>query len=104
MIGQSSARKITYEETIAKLKGEMHSYIRDIRRTEVWPRLESAYRALVAIEELADDPHTTLEQLFQIMPTDSPRPAQPRAVPVAAALAMDEQQEPEAATELEKGA
>jgi hypothetical protein len=100
MIGQSGSRKITYEETIAKLKEEMSGYVAAIKSTEVWPRLESAYRAMAAIEELAGDPRTTLEQTFNLTLPNLAAP--PRSA--ATHLNAGEQQEPEAATELEKGA
>jgi len=100
MIGQSGSRKATYEETIAKLKSEMSAYIATIKSTDVWPRLESAYRAMAAIEELAGDPRTTLEELFTLTLPALAAPPEP----AAATLTLGDQQEPESATELEKGA
>jgi len=100
MLGQSGSRKMTYEETIAKLRAEISGYIQTIKSNDVWPRLESAYRAMAAIEELAGDPRTTLEEMFNV----SPPPLAVRPKPAASQLTLGDQQEPESAAELEKGA
>ena len=102
MISQTGSRRNTYEETIAKLKQEMDGYLDTIKTSDAWPRLESAYRAMVAIEELAGNPRTTLDQLFALTPTPKAPPLQPSEA--APNLALGDQQESEAASELEKGA
>jgi len=102
MRSQFGNRTSTYEETIIKLKEEIHSSAAKLKSSDAWPSVERDYRALVAIEELAGVPTTSLQEILGVSTaSESPRkPSNPAKPPE---LALGEQQESELAAEVEKG-
>lgn len=56
----------SFSETITKLKSEIEEHVAAIKGQPAWTQIEKLYRALGTIEELADQPHTSLVELFGI--------------------------------------
>jgi hypothetical protein len=53
-------------ETITKLKSEIEEHVATIKSDPAWTQIDKLYRALGTIEELADQPRTSLVELFGI--------------------------------------
>ena len=100
MSSQMGHRASTYAETIANLKTETEGLIRKLKASDNWLEIEKNYRALLAIEEIAGIPKTTLEDLFTLADKSSNTTLTPEK---KSDLALGDPQEPEAAAEIEKG-
>lgn len=101
MSSQTGPRSIAYAETIANLKTEIEGLIRKLKASDNWLAMEKNYRALLAIEEIAGIPKTTLEDLFTLADKSSDTTPTPEK---KSDLALGDPEEPEAAAEIEKGA
>ena len=56
----------TLGDTIIKLKSEIESHVATIKSDPAWTQIDKLYRALGTIEELAEQPRTSLVELFGI--------------------------------------
>jgi hypothetical protein len=56
----------TFNDTITKLRSEIEGHVAAIKGEPSWAQIEKLYRALGTIEELADQPRTSLVELFGI--------------------------------------
>jgi hypothetical protein len=101
MSNQTGSRMASYGETIEGLKKELQIYVANLKAGTDWPEFERLYRALCTIEELAGAPKTTLEQLLGLTPANAPEA--PQKDETNSGLALGDQLESEAATEIEKG-
>ena len=91
-----------YGEIVETLKEDLKSHMANPRSSDQWDRAEKLYHALRSMEDLTGAHKTTLEELVGFI-----APAALAAAKHAekiAVLALGEQQEPEAATEIERGA
>ena len=101
MTSQAGAQPNTYDETIARLKREIETHAVSLKSNPLWPEIEKAYHALTAIEEMAGTRRTHFEELLGLAPA---KPVQDHAGPDRSLeLALEGQQETEAAAEKEKG-
>lgn len=101
MTNQTGAQPNTYDETIAKLKLEIETHAASLKFSPAWPEIEKAYRALMAMEELAGTRKTSLEDLLGLFPMKTAQSA--ATADKSLELALEVQQETEAAAEIEKG-
>ncbi|MBZ5662865.1 MAG: hypothetical protein LAO08_20890 [Acidobacteriia bacterium] len=92
----------TYRETIEGLKRELAAHVANLRSTREWADFLRHYRELCTIEELADAPKTSLEQLLGITPANGPNTFRQDAQKKSG-LALGDQVESEPAAEIEKG-
>jgi hypothetical protein len=101
MTNPAGAQPNTYDETIARLKLEIEAHAASLKSSPAWSEIEKAYRALMAIEELAGARKTSLEDLLGVFPVKTAQGAATSEKSLK--LALEGQQEPGAAAEIEKG-
>ncbi len=101
MTNQAGAQPNTYVESIAKLKQEIETHAASLKSSPAWPEIEKAYRSLAEIEELAGTRKTPLEELLGIPPAEKAQ--NPAGAGKSLKIALEGQQETEAAAEIEKG-
>jgi hypothetical protein len=102
MSSQMGSRMNTYRETIEGLKRELETHVANLRSATEWADFVRHYRELCTIEELADAPKTSLEELLGITPTNGPNALRKNAQEKSG-LALGDQVESEPAAEIEKG-
>jgi len=91
-----------YGEIVETLKEDLKSHMANPRSSDQWDRAEKLYHALRSMEDLTDAHKTTLEELVGFIAPAALATA--KHAEKIAVLALGEQQEPEAATEIERGA
>jgi hypothetical protein len=102
MSSQMGSRMNTYGETIEGLKRELEGHIANLRSATEWADFVRLYRALCTVEELADAPKTSLEELLGITPAGATN-ASRQDTKKKSGLALGDQVESEPAAEIEKG-
>jgi hypothetical protein len=102
MTSQMGNRMNTYRETIEGLKRELDTHVANLRSTTEWADFVRHYRELCTVEELADAPKTTLEELLGITPANGPD-AHRQGAQKKSGLALGDQVESEPAAEIERG-
>jgi len=102
MSSQMGSRMNTYRETIEGLKRELETHVANLRSATEWVDFVRHYRELCTIEELADAPKTSLEELLGIRPANGPNAIRKNAQKKSG-LALGDQVESEPAAEIEKG-
>jgi len=98
-IGTANSR---YVEIVETLKEDLRSHMANPMSSDHWERAEKLYHALRSMEDLTDAHKTTLEELVGFIAPAALATA--KHAEKIAVLALGEQQEPEAATEIERGA
>jgi hypothetical protein len=102
MSSQVGVAMSIYGEVIERLKEELKDHVASARSSNQWDHAEKLYHALRSMQELTGAPKTTLEELVGLIaPATLAVAMQGEKIPE---LALGEQQEPEAATEIERGA
>jgi hypothetical protein len=97
-----SSGSASYLETVERLRVELTNHVAALKSTAQWSAVEKLWGAICALQDLAGMPRMSVEELFALAPVDGQQPAlQPTGK--GAGLALGPQEEPEAATELEKG-
>ena len=92
----------TYAETIEGFKKGLEIHVTKLRSATEWPDFVALYRALCTIEEVADVPKTSLEELLGMAPTNAPD-ALRQDTQMKSGLDLGDQVESEPAAEIEKG-
>ena len=102
MSSHASSPISSYGQVVERLREDVKNHVAGPKSSDQWEHAEKLYHALRSIEELTGAPKTTLEELVRLIaPATLAAARQTQKIPE---LALGEQQEPEAATEIERGA
>lgn len=99
--GQPTAQPSTYQNAIARLKSDFVVRLAALRTNPDFAELESTYLAIRATEQNAGIQKTSFEELLGITSTSTT--SQPPTQPENFSKVLGDQQESEAAAEIEKG-